>query len=156
MKCPLGPQSPEQWIDFLEGAATPAEIAGVKSHIEQCAVCTGVHERLTAARITLTASAATSSIHTGFAARLWDSLRFRIRRSRQVRMDGPYLDLDQLRSILSSMCGEAAAEDALQKASGDGRLFARNLGSMVEVMCGTQAARFVEQAAHAAHRERVA
>jgi hypothetical protein len=64
--------------------------------------------------------------------------------------------LRQLRSILVSMCGSATADGALRKALPQDARFAKNLGSIVEVMCGTRAARFVEHAAESAREDMVA
>jgi hypothetical protein len=89
--------------------------------------------------------------------RLWDNLRFRIRRAGQeTQGERAGLDLRQLRSILVSMCGEATADGALHKALPQDARFAKNLGSIVEVMCGTRAARFVEHAADSAREDMVA
>jgi len=170
MSC-LGNQiSPEQWVDYLEGKASAADRVRLELHVAECSSCREVRDHLSLVRGRLLKAARAEKarpVTTGSAtARIWDGVRFRIRRVGQLtgcaaRPEHPAMDLRQLRSILVSMCGEATAEGALHEVSARSGAaldphFARNLGSIVEAMCGTRAARFVEQAAQAARGDMVA
>jgi anti-sigma factor RsiW len=159
--------TPEEWIDFVEGLASAQTRSRVESHLLACPACRDLHSRLLHTRATLQSAAQAEALPEKPVARLWDNVCFRIRRfmGQQDRPAQPApefaIDIQQLRSILVSMCGEAAAEGALHTASvrSGSQLdahFARNLGSIVELMCGSRAARFVEHAAQSSPRNKVA
>lgn len=162
MTCAQQAISPEQWIDYVEGLAASTETIRIDTHLHQCPACRETLARLVQSRDALRTAAHRHIVPDTTAARLWDSVCFRIRRF--VGQDQPEhaaVDIRQLRSILISMCGETAAEGALHNASVSSgekldKTFARNLGSVVEVMCGTRAARFVEHAAQSTRTDKVA
>jgi anti-sigma factor RsiW len=158
MTCPDKPTSAEEWLHYIDGTAAARDRDALDRHIDSCANCREISGRLTASRaeLTRTARLEQSMPNHGTLSRLWDSVRFRIRRSSEAPRDTPGLDLRQLRSILTSMCGEATADGALHQALPDDVGFAKNLGSIVEVMCGNRAARFVEHAAQSARKDMVA
>ncbi len=153
--------SPEQWMEFIDGAVGDNKRLKMDDHLTSCAACREVHERLLLSREALgraLPAEADSSTNT----RLWNNVRFRIRRFvGSGQPDAAAVDVRQLRSILVSMCGETGADGALHKATSRAggtmdRHFAANLGSIIEVMCGTQAARLVEDAAKNVPKDRVA
>jgi hypothetical protein len=161
MTCRKKAISPEQWMDFVEGTAGDLERESLKVHMDGCANCREIHERLLLSKDVLSAAAPSESIPDATASRLMNSLSFRIRRLAGPDQPTDFAAVQQLRSILVSMCGEGAADRALNKAlarsgSNMNSQFARNLSSIVEVMCGTRAARLVEHAAQSIRQDKVA
>ena len=150
--CPKAQISASDWIDYLEGAMDRSGCARLERHFEACPRCREFRDSLllgqhqledAASRATWLPEAKPSAL-----ARIWDGVRFRIRQAdRHHRNRGPE-QVEQLRSIVASMCGTATAETALREAAvRPGQPFASNLGSMIEVMCGKRAALLVETAA---------
>ena len=92
--------------------------------------------------------------------RIWDWVRFRIRRAIAQEAALPTVRLEQLQSILISICGSATADDVMRTAefdcSNQSEPFVRNLDSMVETLFGDRAARLVEEAARRVLRARPA
>ena len=161
MICGATQISSDQWVDYVEELAPAAESARIREHLVLCGECRKNLERLRLGREQLLRAAAREVRPENSAlTRIWLNTCFRIRRFRGGEAPAQ-VDLTQLRSILVSMCGEVAAEGALIQAEAKGGAamdpgFSRSLGSIVEVMCGARAARFVEHAAETARRSKVA
>jgi predicted anti-sigma-YlaC factor YlaD len=166
LSCPQNQTSREQWIDYLDGALAKRDAARLDLHLAVCPGCRTLRDRLVQARKALLDSARQIDIQTEVnepaISRIWDGLRFRIRRALTLAEPAePSIGLAQLRSILVSICGSAAADDALKIAGlhADRRQpepFPSGLTSMVETISGDRAARLVERAARLVVESRVA
>ena len=163
MTCRENPINRQGWIEYLDGTLDRAESAQLDLHLASCASCRKLRDRLAESRDRLQEAArqtdSSISVRPRSLSRIWDGLRFRIRRTAAAAE--PAISPAQLRSIPVSICGAATAEDVLRTAelrSGhqESKPFARNLSSIVEVMSGDRAARLVEHAARLVRKERVA
>ena len=155
MKC----LSREDWAAYLE----TVDRARFDRHIDACERCRATREGLLEADRRLTEAGFRERVRPAdpaALARIRDGVRFRVRRS-ELEEEQPGVRLRQLRSILSALCGRSAAAGALRKAAmrssaPSAAPFAANLGSIVKVICGEQAARLVEHAAEGIREDLVA
>ena len=166
MSCPWQENSREEWIDYLDGSLDAHRTAALEQHLAACCPCRELLERLRSARASLVAASQRTDralvAEAGSLSRIWDGVRFRIRRAlAPVDAGEPAIGLDQLRSILAAICGSATAEDALAQAqfrSGprEAEAFASGIIPIVETLSGDRAARLVERAASLVGKARVA
>lgn len=165
MSCADGRISHRQWIDYTDGRLGANEKNGLEAHLESCRECRelcrsllAVHERLGEAS---RRSAVAAAVSERSLPRIWDGVRFRIRRA-AAKPSKNTITLDQLRSIVSSLCGRAAADGALRQAAIDSghpehfEHLAGTLRPLVAVLCGDKAARFVTHAARRLDEDQVA
>lgn len=139
-----GAQCPKpggQWIDYLDGRLDSRERELLSRHAADCTPCREQFEELVRSRDALRGAA--HSDWRRFAPgrkavdRIWDALRFRIRRGAE-----PAVSAEQLRSIVESVCGPAAADEVLEA----------QRPAVVEVLCGERVARLVARATSLAGR----
>ncbi len=164
MSCPQRPWSADRWIDYLDGAMATRDRAAMDLHFSDCAECRTLRAQLGQVRGDLLARGQqanqTNRISERSISRIWDGVRFRIRRAIGLEAAQPRVRLEQLRSILVSICGSATADDAMRSAAfgcpDESEPFVRNLGSMVETISGDRAARLVEEAARRVRKARLA
>ena len=129
------------WEKFT--AADPKILPLVEAHCEDCAACARLRDTLRSVDGSLAEKAlalAVSAQPSRFAlARIRDGIIFRIRRAAVLKDQPEFsrdIDFELLRAILVPMCGPNIAESAL---------LAKNLGNIIDVICGSTAARLVEQ-----------
>lgn len=156
--------SKAQWLDYTEGRLSARERLQMDEHIASCSECRGRRDDMLRADEQLrTAAGETREAYQGnegSVARIWDGVRFRIRRALATGAEES-VGLDQLRSILVSMFGAVTADGALKTAAlrvnpEHRDHFASNLGVLVDVVCGDKAGRLVRHAARGIDEERVA
>ena len=88
--------------------------------------------------------------------RIRDGVVFRIRRAMVCADEPQFVDYDLVRSVLIPMFGPALAETAMVRAGeSHARPFARNLGNIIDVICGSTAAKLVEQSAQPVSSDRI-
>ena len=164
MNCSGARTSRRQWLDFTEGRLSLPERLRMEEHMSFCAACRQRRDGIqrTDERLQLAAGHTRAVHEAGDASlsRIWDGVRFRIRRALARPTEQP-IGLDQLRSILASMFGPLAADGALKTAALRAEpeyrdRFASNLGSLVDVVCGDKAGHLVRHAARGIDKERVA
>ncbi len=131
------------WEKFT--AADPAALPVVEAHCATCAPCTRLRDALKSVDRSLAEQAlalvASAQPNRSTLTRIRDGITFRIRRNTGLQDQPDFsreIDFELLRAILVPMCGPAIAESAL---------LAGNLGNIIDVICGSTAARLVEQTA---------
>lgn len=148
MKCGKQGLSSDEWLAYLAGAA-PNEVA---AHLAECDECRMQGERLAGvtARLQKTGATVSANANPATLARIWDGLRFRMRKFGSATK--PLTGIEKIRSFLIPIVGVHSADDMLRVARSTPRLesdphFEDSLGAMVQAVCGDQAARFVRKAA---------
>lgn len=157
MICRACPVAPSEWVDYAEDRLEANAQARLNLHLESCPKCRAAESRLLKSRKALeTAAKSERHVSAGSVQRIWDGLRFRIRRPATGPAEQARWHL-HLHRLLTELCGPETAQDVLQQAkkkAGD-QSFPHYLGAYVEVLCGDCAAQSVRHAADRA-RERVA
>ena len=164
MNCPQQSWPADRWVDYLDGAMAAPDRAAMELHFSGCAKCRTLCVQLRQVGGNLLKrgeqAAQENLISERSLARIWDGVRFRIRRAIAPETAQPRVRLEQLRSILVSICGSATADDAMRTAEfgcrDQSEPFLRNLGSMVETLSGDRAAQLVEEAARRVRRAQLA
>ena len=154
------PVSSSGWVDYTDGNLPPSQLAALEAHCETCAVCRERRSKLRESHARLASAGSRTAgmpVSDRSLARVWDAVRFGIRRGAAVTRSE--MAFDQLRSILVSMLGRSTTDKVLDTAADGGQgapLFAANLTGIVDVLCGDKAARLVRRVAESVPEDLVA
>jgi len=160
--------SAEQWVDFVEGMLDREASALMRDHITGCDQCRLTYEDLVLSRSHLEQlSLRLSFISAEASERIHNAVLARIRMAQAASAgESITVGVNQLRSIIEPLCGQATTERAILSAAlscgaansdqvetRQWMPFVGQLGTIVDTLCGASVAQWIWETARDIHWE---